>query len=237
MKNWRFVLLALILFSFTACEKLVGEGPIRTETRNVTNFKGIDLRINAIVNYTQAPEYKVEVQAQDNIMGRLQTFVEFNRLVVKLKNNARLGRHDDIIVNVSGPNLESLRISGSGNINSPNLVDADNGLDISVSGSGNVEMADLVAPSLDATISGSGDIVIQSGVVPSEKLKISGSGSINLANVQAKQVRATTSGSGNIRVSASEQLNVTISGSGNVYYKGQPAINISVSGSGKLLPI
>ncbi|MGV3657469.1 MAG: head GIN domain-containing protein [Chitinophagaceae bacterium] len=237
MKNLSFALLAVMAVVFTACEKLVGEGPVRTETRNISNFKGVDLRMNAKVYFTQAPAYSVEVKAQDNILGYLITNVEGGNLVIRLRNDVRLGRHEDIIVNVSGPDLESLRISGSGDIRTPNLIDADNGLEMDISGSGNIEMVDLVAPELDANISGSGDISIETGVVPAEKLKISGSGNINLANVLARQVQTTTSGSGNTRVNASEQLKVTISGSGNVFYKGQPTIDLSVSGSGKLKPL
>lgn len=236
MKKWNIALLAVMAILFTACEKVVGEGPVRTEARDIANFKGVDLRMNAKVYFKQEPEYKVEVKAQDNILERLQTHVEFNNLVIKLRNDVRLGRHEEIIVNVSGPHLESLRVSGSGHIITPSLVDADNELEMDISGSGNIEMVDLVTPSLDANISGSGDIRVQSGMAPNEKLRISGSGNINLANVLAKQVQTTTSGSGNMRVAVSEQLSVTISGSGNVYYKGQPSINTSVSGSGKVLP-
>lgn len=236
MKKWRILLFGLLALVLTACEKVVGEGPVVVQTRNHTAYAGIDLRMNAKVYYTQAPAYSVEVRAQQNILDVLQTHVDNGRLVIKFKNDIRVRRHEDIVVNVSGPNLESLRISGSGRIVSPNLVDASN-LEMDISGSGDIEMVDLVATELDANISGSGNIQIITGVVPKEKLKISGSGDMQLANVLAKDVATTTSGSGNISVNASEHLNVTISGSGNVYYKGQPVINLSVSGSGKLRPL
>ena len=235
MKKWNIALLAVMAILFTACEKVVGEGPVITETRDLANFNGVDLRMNAKVYFKQEPQYKVEVKAQDNILERLQTHVEAGNLIIKLRNDIRLGRHEEIVVNVSGPDLESLRVSGSGSIVTPSLIDADNGLEMDISGSGDIDMVDLVSPSVDANISGSGDIRIQTGMVPNEKLRISGSGNINLANVLAKQVQTTTSGSGNTRVSVSEQLRVTISGSGNVYYKGQPTINTSISGSGKVL--
>lgn len=236
MKKWSLVILVMVTVVFTACEKVVGEGPIVTQHRSISNFSGIDLRMNADVIFTQSPNYSVEVRAQQNVLDVLGTEKRGNKLVIKLENDVRLRRHEPVTLYVSGPHLSSLRVSGSGNIKTPSLIDADN-LEIDISGSGDVQMADLVAPSLEANISGSGNIKVGTGVVPEEKLRISGSGDIDLANVQAQRVNTTTSGSGNIRVHALHELNVIISGSGNVYYKGQPSIYTSTSGSGKVRPM
>lgn len=236
MKKWSTALMGILVLALTACEKVVGEGPVVVEERSIADFTGVDLRMHADVYYKQEAAFKVEVHAQDNIQDLLITERQGNRLAIRLKNDIRLGRHEAVKVYVSSPELTSLRISGSGRIVSANLVDADNNLEMDISGSGDIEMTDLVTPYLDANISGSGHIKVATGVVPEEKLRISGSGNIDLSNVQAQKVTTNTSGSGNTRVNVSNELNVTISGSGNVYYKGQPSISASVSGSGKLFP-
>jgi hypothetical protein len=225
--------LAVIMVFFNSCEKVVGEGPVVTETRNVSNFSGVDLRVAGNVNFTQSQDYKVEVRAQQNILGFLETYVSNNRLVIRFDNDVRVRTYEDVTINISAPDLNSLRVSGSGNITTTGpLTPASMELDIS--GSGDITVSSLETDNLDARISGSGDIKVLNGVATEEKLKISGSGDMDFSNVLAKYVTTSTSGSGDIRVYATDRLNVTISGSGSVYYKGQPAINTSISGSGKV---
>lgn len=228
--------LTVLFVFFTSCEKVIGEGPVVTENRNISNFSGIDLRVSGQVNYTQSSEYKVEVRAQQNILGYLETYVSNNKLVIRFDNDVRVRTHEDITVNISAPDLNSLRVSGSGDIMAAGTL-TPTSMDIDISGSGNITVSRLEADYLDANISGSGDIKVLNGDAAEEKLKVSGSGDMDLANVLSKFVTTTTSGSGDIRVHATDRLNVTISGSGSVYYRGQPTINTTISGSGKVRPM
>ncbi len=234
MKNLRTAFLGMgLAFLFASCEKVVGEGPVVTENRTKGEFSGIDLRVSGNVYYTQSPEYKIEVSAQQNILDVLETYVSNNKLVIKYENDVRVRRHEDITVNISAPDLNSLRVSGSGNISTTGMLKP-NSMDMDVSGSGNINVANITTNYIEANISGSGNIKVQNGTAAEEKLKISGSGNLDLMNVAAKTATTTTSGSGDTKVKVSERLNVTISGSGSVYYIGQPAINTSISGSGKV---
>jgi Putative auto-transporter adhesin, head GIN domain len=229
-------LLAAMIVVFASCEKVIGEGPMVTETRNINNFSGISLQISGQVNYTQSPDYKVEVRAQQNLLGYLETYVSNNRLVIRFDNDVRVRTHEDIVVNISAPNLNSLRVSGSGDIIANGSL-TPGSMDIDISGSGNITVSNLETNFLESNISGSGDIKVINGSATEEKLKISGSGGMDLTNVIAKTINTTTSGSGDIRVHATDRLNVTISGSGSVYYKGQPTISTRISGSGDVRPL
>lgn len=234
MKNLRTAFLLLGMVSvFTSCEKVVGEGPVVTETRNRGGFSGVDLRVSGNVYYTQDADYKLEVRAQQNVLDVLETYVSDNKLVIKYENDVHVRRHEDITIYVSAPDLNSLRVSGSGNITSTGPINA-NSLEMDVSGSGNIAITDLITNYVEANISGSGNIKVQGGTVTEEKLKISGSGNIDMSGVAAKTANTTTSGSGDTRIHVSERLNVTISGSGSVYYTGQPVINVNISGSGRV---
>jgi hypothetical protein len=225
------VIYAAILFS--SCEKVVGDGPVRTETRNETNFSGIDLRVSGNVYYKVDAVYKVEITAQQNIIDVTETYVSNNKLVIKFKNDVRVRSHEDIIVMISGPQLNSIRVSGSGNITTTGNINT-NTMDLDISGSGNINMQQLTAAYFDANISGSGNISVDNGSATEERLKISGSGNIDLQNVLASKATTTTSGSGDMWLNVSKNLDVTISGSGSVRYKGNPIINTSISGSGKV---
>lgn len=237
MKNVILLALsAICVLSFTSCEKVVGEGPIVTETRAVAGFKRVGVSISGKVNYKIDPIYKVEVQAQQNILDILQTNKVGDELVIKFQDGKRVKAHEDIIVTISAPMAEGVNLSGSANIDLINPVAAPS-LALRVSGSGNINVFQAaITDQLTATISGSGNINVSSGTARNENLTISGSGNIDFRDLAAEKVISKISGSGNIRVNCSQQLDATISGSGSVFYRGTPAVTTHISGSGKVMP-
>jgi hypothetical protein len=80
------VLLASVLFIFPSCEKVVGEGPLVTQTRTVGNFTGVSSEMSGTVNFAIAPEYKVEITAQQNILDVLNTNIVNGVLHIDFKN-------------------------------------------------------------------------------------------------------------------------------------------------------
>jgi hypothetical protein len=234
MKQLSVLLLATFTFIFTACEKVNGDGPIVTETRSTSQFNGIDVRIDADVQVTQHPSYKVEINAQQNILDVIETYVSGNKLIIKYRNDVNVRNHRPITMVLSAPIINSLRLSGSGNMEATGALTPPD-MDLEVTGSGNLRIQQLNTGNIDAFVSGSGSIEVGSGTATDERLDISGSGSIDVANVAAQKATTFTSGSGNMRVNASQQLKVTISGSGNVYYRGNPTITTTISGSGKVV--
>lgn len=237
MKKMNLLLLAIMgILVFTSCEKIKGEGPVITETRNVGSFAGVDLRGDATVHFSKGNDLKIELHGQQNVLEVLETYKSGTNLVIKYRNDIRLGRHDPVTIYLTAPDLNDLRISGSGDI----FVTGDivnNDMEMDISGSGNINMDKLKTGYLDANISGSGSVEIEGGEAADEILRISGSGNFYLPNVIAKKAMTTTSGSGDIRIHVSDELRSTISGSGSVYYKGQPLVNSSISGSGKVRPM
>ena len=234
MKQISTIIILALTIGFSSCEKVTGEGPVISETRNIVNFNGVDLRVSGDVYYKQDSVYKVEIKAQQNILDVMQTYLINNHLVISFKNNIRVRSYDPVMIIISSPSVTSLRISGSGNIYSTSAV-TPAAMEMDISGSGNIKLTELKTNYLDCNISGSGNIQVLSGNATEEKLKISGSGNINLDPVVALKANTTTSGSGDIRLQATQNLNVTISGSGSVYYRGNPVINTSISGSGKII--
>jgi len=217
----------------TSCEKVTGDGPLVTQTRSVVNFSGIDLRVSGDVEFKQDPNYKVEVTAQQNILDVMETYVSNNRLVVKFKNDVIVKSHESVHVVVSAPSFYSLKLSGSGSMVATGPISPAN-MEIDISGSGNINIPELHTGLIDVDISGSGSVAVGSGTATEEALKISGSGSIDLSTIPVQKANTRTSGSGDTRLNVASNLDVTISGSGNVYYKGNPIINASISGSGKV---
>lgn len=239
MKKTGWTLLSAIAFTlfFSSCEKVKGDGPVITENRAITNFTAVANTVSGQLYYKQDNAYKVEIQAQQNILDVIRTEVVNNELVIKFKDGVSVGNHEPIVINISSPNITGLRLSGSGSISAIGPITATN-IFFKISGSGNMSIPMLQATGvLDADISGSGNIGVISGTAVSEVLKISGSGNINVQGVAVNTAQTNTSGSGEIRLSAVQTLNVKITGSGSVYYKGNPAVTTNISGSGSVIHV
>jgi hypothetical protein len=229
-------LLAAVLFIFPSCEKVVGEGPLVTQTRTVGNFTGISSEMSGKVNFTVAPDYKVEITAQQNILDVLNTNVVNGVLHIDFKNNVRVREHEDLFINITAPYADYFRLSGSGNMNVQGDIAA-NSLHVTLSGSGDIAVqTGAIADKIDVDISGSGNISIGNGSAVNEDVEISGSGKVEIAGVDAQNAITHTSGSGDVKLAVTKNLDAHISGSGSVYYHGNPIISTHISGSGRVIP-
>lgn len=226
-----FLFIALVAF-FSSCEKVVGDGPVVQQIIPVSGFSKLSVSVQSRVNYSIGPDYRVEVMAQQNIIDILRFEKSGEELTIKLKPGVWIKKNEEIIVNITAPDLKAVNLSGSGNV----LVSgplAGTSLDLKVSGSGNLEVQQAtLTDQLIGNVSGSGSITVFTGSTLNENLKISGSGNIQLTGVQASKATTDISGSGNIKVKVSQTLDAHISGSGSVYYLGSPLVSSHVSGSG-----
>ncbi|HEX6190740.1 MAG TPA: head GIN domain-containing protein [Chitinophagaceae bacterium] len=236
MKKFVVVLLSAAMFVFTSCEKVVGEGPLVTETRSVPQFTGISSEMSGKVNFTLASTFNVEIRAQRNILDVVRTNVVNGVLHIDFKDGVRVREHEDLTINILAPSAEYLRLSGSGNMDVIGDLVANN-LQLKLSGSGNIAIQKtIIANKIDADLSGSGNISILSGSAINEALDVSGSGKIDLAGVNAENGIVKITGSGDMKVSLSKNLDANITGSGSVYYHGNPLIKTKITGSGKVVP-
>jgi hypothetical protein len=236
-KSIAAVFTATLFFLSCSKETLIGEGPVVTETRTAGNFTGISFSIPGEVHFKTDPVYKIEIQAQQNILNVLRTRVNGGVLEIDFPHDVRVRRHEDIVINLSGPTADFFRVSGSGDITVQGDI-VTNKFYLEVSGSGNIQVQKaIVADKIDGRISGSGNITVSSGSAKNEELRISGSGNMNMADVPAEKAEKHISGSGDIRVNLSQSLTARISGSGSVYYRGNPSVSTNISGSGTVRPL
>jgi len=238
MKKVIFMLAAAAaLLTNSSCKKVIGEGDLQTETRNITDFSGVSASIGGKIFYKIDPVYKVEIIAQRNILDVIQATKQNGHLLIKIKDGVRVRSNEEITVNISAPTGDYFHLSGEGDVVVTGNISATD-LDLSISGTGNVIIPSAtIANNIKAAISGSGDIKVLSGSAKNEEMKISGSGQLVLEGVTAESAKTTISGSGDMKVNVSKWLDATISGSGSVYYHGNPLINTSISGSGRVRPI
>lgn len=235
MKKLSSILLGLAVLAITSCERerLNGDGPIITETRDKSNFTEVQSSISGTVYVKQHATYKVEVSGQQNILNILQTDVINNKLVIKYKPSIIIRKHENVTVNIFMPDVSALNLGGSGNIRGLNIFNTKS-LKLDIGGSGNIDLPGVTAKNITAEISGSGNINVVNGTTDYLRLKIEGSGSLDLLNVAATEAITETNGSGQTKLTATQKLHATINGSGSVYYKGNPVVNTVISGSGSV---
>lgn len=236
MKQYKwFILFGLLILFFSSCDKVTGEGPIVLTERTLPSFSTIDIRVPADIYYHTSTEYKIQIQAQQNITALLESNVSGNILLLRY-NLYKKVKAKGVRIDVTSPQLNIIRLSGTGRFYAPALIEADE-FQISLSGSGNAEIDSLTANDLNTSVSGSGHLMIRNGSAHTVEIEVDGSGNVDITGVTAANVLTHTSGSGAIRVTATEKLDAHISGSGNVFYKGSPEVKTEISGSGSVQKI
>ncbi len=140
-------LIIALLFSifFTSCmfttdRAITGSGNVRTESRNIIDFKGISVSNALEVEVEQGDAYQVVVEADENLLSHITTTVENGILYIGTDIN-RFRNIDARKIKVKMPIIVSLEASSAAKITSTStliteklLVDASSasGIDIAV---------------------------------------------------------------------------------------------------------
>ena len=206
------------------------------ETRDVSSFSEISLRIPAKLYLKQGEPQSIRIEAKESVLEDIITEVKGNELHIRFPNKTIFQRSFNagkIEVYITVPDVSALGVSGSGDIIVEDLEARI--LDLAVSGSGNIEIDNLDSKKVKGSISGSGNIRIDDGGVAEElTVSISGSGNFDGSGFEADDVTVNTSGSGNAKVKSDGSIKARVAGSGNIYYMGGASIDASVAGSGRV---
>ena len=214
-------------------KSVAASGNVKTETRDVTGFTGIALSLPAKVTIKQGSKEGLTIEADDNFLPLIETVVERGQLRIRPieKNMSFKGRSMKLNITVDAINIESLSVSGSGDIladqlNSPKLK-------TSIAGSGDVSIKSLTSDSVKVSIAGSGDLSL-GGTANELEGSIAGSGTVKADRLKAKSVVLKIAGSGDATVWATDTMRLSIAGSGDVKYWGDAKVSQSVAGSGSI---
>ncbi|GAA2031110.1 head GIN domain-containing protein [Agromyces tropicus] len=226
-------LAASVLVALTACLPVVTPGERRTEDRTIADASGVVLRTSGDVTISLGSEPALTVTGGANVLERLRTDVEGDRLVIDLQRGPIVVGANELDISITLTSLDEVVISGSGDV-SAEFGDADD-VSLEIRGSGDITAEGLDATSVRAAISGSGSIE-PAGTAARLEVDVSGSGNVDASGLRAEEAVVRLSGSGEITVDASDTLDVTLSGSGTVHYSGRPQVRSSISGSGSITP-
>lgn len=231
--NKRFFICVMVFFTLaiTACNTVRGSGNVETEKRSVNGFNGINLSGSGEVILTQAETESLTIEADDNLLPLLETNVRNGTLYIGSTANTSIMPTKPIIFRVSGPNIDKLAVSGSGEIVAETVTADD--LELDINGSGTIAIDQLVADLVTADVSGSGSVVL-AGSVDEQRIDINGSGEYKAGKLESKTAVVDMNSSGETVLWVNENLDADVSGSGQVNYYGTPTLNEEINGSGSV---
>jgi hypothetical protein len=232
------LLLISIVLVLSSCDPffncLDGNGILKQEERFVTSFYAIENTTEVDVEITSDSVYFLEVIADENLLGVIETSVRDNKLLITMDNDRCIKTDNIMLVNIHMPHLESVLLSGSGNID---VYDFDcTSMQIVNSGSGKIDVVNLFSTNkVELELYGSGSIYVWGKARYGEYI-LSGSGDMVADDLKVDECVVWNSGSGNIYCFAYDYLTATLSGSGDIIYSGDPEFRVPPvdNGSGEI---
>lgn len=231
MKKLQIRNLLLLIFAtitFTSCEVYNDYGPVvEQEYRAVRFFDGIEVPANVTVLLTQGTARDIIVEADNNTLFNVGTYVRKNTLIIDKLG----GWSSPVTIYVQVPDLAYVSTNGSGEVYGETIWDVRN-IDLRVNGNGCINM-EINARDIDARIAGSGKIFLEGGS-RTVYYEVSGSGIVQGFNLRSNRGTVSMLGSGSCELTVLDVLDVDISGNGAVYFRGYPSIKTRITGNGDL---
>ena len=200
------------------------------ETRPVTGFSGIDLAVPAKLEIIQGDTEALALQGPADALADIETVVRADGvLVIRKRTRTSWPFHPEIRIVANMKRVESIAVTGSGDVFARTLSSPK--LTLAIAGSGDIHVPALETESALVTISGSGDVRV-AGRAASVVSKIAGSGDLKAEKLETRKATVSIAGGGDVAIWVRDSLAVKIAGSGDVRYYGDPSIEKKIVGSG-----
>lgn len=193
-------------FSFSVNKKTIGSGKVVTESRDISDFSGVDVSGVFQVEITAQKDFGVEVEADDNLIPLIKTEVRGG--VLHIKSERRLSTNNGLKIRISAPDIESIEASGASKVNLAGVKN--NELRIDTSGASKIDLA---------------------GETAKLSVDVSGASYIDGENLKAENADIDASGASHVNVFSTNVLKIGASGASKVIYSGSPkSVEKSTSG-------
>ena len=211
-----------------------GSGNI--DTRDIALKDVSDVRVGSAldVDIVAGDEPGVAIEADDNVLDRVEVTERGRRVELRLQRGIRL-RSATVDITLTTPSLTRVGVSGASNVDVAESVEVD---DLHVTASGASSVAGTIAAALlDVSASGSSDVAL---VGSAQQLEASASGAsdVDLRHLEvAGDAAVEASGASELAVHVAGALRANASGASGVRYAGSPAdVTTQVSGASSVEP-
>lgn len=222
--------------AFAASTCVYGSGVVAQENRTVTGITGVVFAGEGDLHIEQGAAEELIVTADANLLPYILTEVQGGILEIRTRSNVCLEPTQPIEYHLTVVSLESVVLSGVGDITVSDLSATQ--LSLRLSGVGNVEVPNLDADELDVVLPGEGNFAI-SGTVDVQHVNVTGLGDYDARDLASLDAVLSIVGSENqtATVRVSDMLTVTILGNGTVFYIGDPFVDSDIIGNGSVQQI
>ena len=227
------------------CDRPISGDQI-VELRKHRGFERIEISGSPNVVYTQADTFGVRLEGPEKMVENMMTEVKDRTLFVYNKGRVNLkvgfvnlnwGDKDDVTVYVSSPDLIGVRVSGSGDFVSRELIDTDN-MEFVLRGSGDIDVQDVVCDRCRVEVVGSGDLDVKNLESRNVSVTLVGSGDIDLNLHRVNDTNIGLRGSGDINVNFNNDcgsVDCQLNGSGDINLSGRVSrFHMEKHGSGDI---
>lgn len=225
-------LLALIIF-ISSCNLGEEPGPLATEERAISEFDAIRVESIGKVNLHIAPEYRVVIRTNVNVLDDITLSIFENELSIQLSGNHK--KIDLLEFDVYAPEYRSIRLDGVADIRCEDFISTPT-LTVNQDGVGNIYLADVEVENAFFNLHEVGDVEVR-GVVDEIVTRHSGVGNLRLFDFTGKKGDLNLSGTGDIDIHVTEELRIDLSGVGDVRYRGNPSMSVNHTGVGKIIQV
>jgi hypothetical protein len=153
-----------------------GSGRVTEEERPVSGITGVELATFGDLTIEVGEEEELRIEAEENLIPYFETEVRDGTLVIKKRQNVRINSNRPVNFYLTVDELESIGISGSGDVKAPDL-EAER-FSITITGSGDLRTEDLEAGPVRVRLTGSGDLGMGNVEADSLDVRINGSGDV-----------------------------------------------------------
>ncbi len=207
-----------------------GNGVVTTEDRSVKeDFTEVTASEGLMVYVTQADEFKIEVEADENIIDLIGTDIKNGRLKIHaIKNIGRATKN----VYVSLPDVTALKATSGSHLKTQNTIKSDR---LEIDGnSGAILAIELDADDVEIDASSGANLEI-AGTTDEADFDVSSGGNVNAKELESVLCNAEASSGGNLRIHVTESLVANASSGGNISYSGDASFEGKKNISGSIV--
>ncbi|QYS90497.1 DUF2807 domain-containing protein [Flavobacterium covae] len=231
----KIIVTFIIAFIFGSCnlninkKSIKGNGKVIIKDRQLRGFNKISISEGLKCEITQGPNFKVMVEADQNIYDDILTEIEDNTLKISSEN----GNYINIKANkihITLPFIEELEASSAAELKTKGIIKSNNIKLITDSSADLTALIESEKITIDAS---SSSTITVSGKAIKLTIDSSSSSTVNARNLLANDIIANSSSSSEIRVHPLISLHADASSSSSIYYAGSPKIKNLNDSSGR----
>ena len=219
-------------------ETVRGSGRISEESHRFTGLTGVELATRGRLQIRLGDSEALQVSADENLHDYLEITTDGGTLRIGARPGIHLRPSRRIRYTLTVREIESIRLSSSGDASAPALR-ADR-FEIRLDSSGDLSVDAILADTVDVRLGSSGDLAV--GAVEAEAIdvRLGSSGDLSVDDLRAGSLAVRISSSGDVRIGGGEvdSLDLTIDSSGD--YRGESVrstratVSLSSSGDARL---